>query len=64
MDKNKTPSAGQNDVDISKCRVRKISDSLMDCLIERNCSYALPFGGGKFCRHPLKQQIATNSNVK
>lgn len=61
---NNDHPAGQDEVDISNCRVRKISDNLMDCLVEKNCGYALPFGDGKFCRHPLKHQIPTVHNGK
>lgn len=53
---NQTPP-DNNEVDISNCRVRMISSDLMDCLVEKNCPHALPFGNGKFCRHPLKHLI-------
>lgn len=43
--------------DIMDCRVRIISAELMDCLVDKNCKYALPFGNGRFCRHPLRHLI-------
>lgn len=54
--KNRT-APDKKEVDTSTCRVRKISDDLMECLVEKDCPHALPFGNGKFCRHPLKHQI-------
>lgn len=43
--------------DFSRCRVRKISTDLIDCLADHDCDHALPFGNGRFCRHPLKHLI-------
>lgn len=45
--------------DIEECRARKIGVSdLVDCLVTpRYCRYALSFGYGCFCRHPLKEEI-------
>ncbi len=46
-----------DETDISTCRVRMISNELMECRVKKECRHALPFGNGKFCRHPLRHQI-------
>ena len=48
---------GQEEADISDCRVCRISDTLLECMVDKECSHALAFGNGKFCIHPLSHQI-------
>lgn len=51
-----------NETDISNCLVRVISNELMECRVDKECRHALPFGNGKFCRHPLKHQIPSQDH--
>ncbi len=48
--------------DTNKCRTRRIGPTdLFDCLAEKQylvCGYALPFGYGRFCRHPQRKEFA------
>ena len=48
--------------DITKCRTgRRGQTDLFDCLAEKQyliCGAALPFGRGRFCRHPQRQEFA------
>jgi hypothetical protein len=48
--------------DLAKCRtLRRGTTDLFDCLAEKQyliCGYALPFGYGRFCRHPQRKEFA------
>ena len=48
--------------DMTKCRtLRRGPTDLFDCLAEKQyliCGYALPFGYGRFCRHPQRKEFA------
>ena len=46
--------------DLPKCNAKEIvKGELIECLeSKRLCDYFLNFGGGIFCTHPLKLEIA------
>jgi hypothetical protein len=48
--------------EINKCQTRRTGAiDLFDCLAEKQyliCGYALPFGCGRFCKHPQRQEFA------
>jgi len=52
--------------DANKCRTLRIGQiDLFDCLAEKQyliCGYALPFGYGRFCRHPQRKDFAEGSS--
>ena len=48
--------------DTNRCRTQRIGETdLFDCLAEKQyliCGYALPFGYGRFCKHPQRKEFA------
>jgi hypothetical protein len=48
--------------DTNKCRTQRTGAiDLFDCLAEKQyliCSYALPFGYGRFCKHTQRREFA------
>jgi len=41
--------------DISNCRVRRLDNGWLICLMKTNCAFALPFGN--LCSHPRASEI-------
>lgn len=46
------------DVDLCAAKDTGAGD-LVDCLAAHPCRWALPFGHGRFCRHPRSGEIVT-----
>jgi hypothetical protein len=48
--------------DTNKCRTqRRGATDLYDCLVDKQyliCEYSLPFGYGRFCKHPQRKEFA------
>lgn len=49
--------------DISTCRARLLGGTdLVECMMEViGCQWAVPFGGGKFCKHPSAWQLVNST---
>lgn len=45
-------SAARQPPDAATCETRKLGDTLIVCMAERHCPFALPFGNLFFCRKP------------
>lgn len=50
--------------DFRNCMPRKVAERLWECQTGGVCKFALPFGYGKFCKHPDVQQIAEQARKK
>ncbi len=53
------------EIDLGKCLAKPRTEEVVDCLApDENflfCSYVLLFGSGRFCHHPLRGEIVTNT---
>lgn len=53
------------EIDLGKCLAKPRTGEVIDCLApEENflfCSFVLLFGIGRFCHHPLRDEIVTNT---
>lgn len=49
---------------IEKCNAKILAGDLVRCLSPEqavSCAYALPFGEGFLCKHPLRKEIIRNT---
>lgn len=68
MDKSFLDLRARKEPYLENCRSKEIvSNKVYECLITNPpCEYFTNFGNAKFCKHPLKSEIAkrTNGNNK
>ena len=49
MAQSKTEEQGKKEPDISNCRVRRLDNGWLICMMKRDCPYLLPYGN--ICSH-------------
>lgn len=55
MERKQGTDTGRPQPDLANCRVRRLENGLLLCLMKPNCGYAVPFGN--ICGHPQADRI-------